>query len=419
MTDLVRPPGRRSGVRGDAPGPARRRQPGRPAAPRRGRPVPAGRLRRRHRRRRASPDAEAWVVRKTVDRGGRVPRYLEPLRAGHVVLGHREPLGRATHLDRRRAGRRDRGRHHVGALRHELGSSEPDPGRVRRDLRRGHRRPPGARPASTTPIRPTVRGRGFAVAAAVHRLRRARPRQQRRVLADRRGGAGARDATSRAPLRAEVQHRTAIERGATVEVTSRRRRRRAGAVGLRRRRRRDVGRGRAAYGSTVRVVELPTARSAACRDRRGSDLAGRAEVLEVGVGLALGHLAPRARLEELVADSSSTVASPSSAAAVRSVSRRSSWWSRISSARPARSSNGCPWAGSTRRDALEAGDLVERGEELGERVGAGDEAGDVGRDRGQHVVAGEHDARWRGRTGRGGRWCARACAGRPTRAGRG
>ena len=51
----------------------------------------------------ALPDAEAWVVRKTVIEVAAFPRYLEPLRAGHVVLRHREPLGRAPHLDRGRA----------------------------------------------------------------------------------------------------------------------------------------------------------------------------------------------------------------------------------------------------------------------------------------------------------------------------
>ena len=52
----------------------------------------------------ALPDAEAWVVRKTVIEVAAFPRYLEPLGAGHVVLRHRQPLGRAPHLDRRASG---------------------------------------------------------------------------------------------------------------------------------------------------------------------------------------------------------------------------------------------------------------------------------------------------------------------------
>ena len=112
----------------------------------------------------------------------------------------------------------------------------------------------------------------------------------------------------------------------------------------------------------------------------------------MGVGLALGHLAPGPRLEELVAvllDGGVAELLGGRRGACRAAR---SWWSRMSSARPARSWNGWPWAGSARRDAVEAGDLVEALEELVERVGAGDEAGDVRRDRGQHVVAGEHDA---------------------------
>src|SRR3954464_10161082 len=45
--------------------------------------------------------------------------------------------------------------------------------------------------------------------------------------------------------------------------------------------------------------------------------------------------------------------------------------------------------GQHSRDAVELGDLVERREEIGERVGARVDAGDVGRDRRQHVVTRE------------------------------
>ena len=71
---------------------------------------------------------------------------------------------------------------------------------------------------------------------------------------------------------------------------------------------------------------------------------------------------------------------------------RSSWCSLMSSTRPARSVNGWPWAGSTTLTPSSVVHPVERVEELGERVVGVADAGDVRRDRGQHVVAGQHDA---------------------------
>ena len=151
-------------------------------------------------------------------RGGRVPPLPRAARAGDVVLRHREPLGRATHLDRRRAGRRGRGRHHVGALRHASpvarAGSRPGfdaiygeaAGGRRVKARLDHPDPPdGAPTGSPWPLRFT----DFDVLGHVNNA--ACWQIVEEALAARRD--------LRAPLRAEVQHRTAIERGATVEVT--------------------------------------------------------------------------------------------------------------------------------------------------------------------------------------------------------
>ncbi len=127
-------------------------------------------------------------------------------------------------------------------------------------------------------------------------------------------------------------------------------------------------------------------------DPSGRHLAGVAQVLEVGVGLGLGHATPRAFPEQLVREGSTTLASPSADAAVRSVSSRSAWWSLIAPHRPARSVKGCPWAGQGQGDPVERRHPVEAGEELRQRIGARHEARDVGRDGGQDVVAGEQDA---------------------------
>ncbi len=77
----------------------------------------------------------------------------------------------------------------------------------------------------------------------------------------------------------------------------------------------------------------------------------------------------------------------------RSRSRRSTWCSWIALARAVRSSNGCPWAGQddvhvrpVRRD------LVERLEEVEQRIAARVEPADVRRDRRQHVIARQHHA---------------------------
>ena len=205
----------RPGVRGAPPGATGRREPSRAAPPRRRRSVPAGPLRRRHRGRGAA-GCRGLGRAQDGHRGGGLPSLPGAAGAGDLVLGHREPLGRAAHRDRRRARRGRRGGDHVGPLRrgHRAGRAASPLASTRSTERR--RADAASRLGSTTPIRRTARS-SVLLAAALQRLRRARSRQQRRLLADRRGGAAARR-DLRAPLRAEVQHRIAIERGATVEV---------------------------------------------------------------------------------------------------------------------------------------------------------------------------------------------------------
>ena len=145
MSDLVPRPVARAGVRGRSAGSAGRREPGRAAPPRRRRPLPAGPVGRRHRRRRPARRRGLGGPQDR-HRGGGLPPLPRAAGAGHLVLRHREPLGRAPHLDPGRAGRRHRGRHHLGPHRPGVGPPVSDPGRVRRALRRGARRPPGEGP---------------------------------------------------------------------------------------------------------------------------------------------------------------------------------------------------------------------------------------------------------------------------------
>ena len=130
MTDLVPRPGAGPGVRGGAAGAAGRRQPGGAAPPRRRRPVPAGPVGRRHRRRRPAR-CRGLGGAQDGHRGGRVPPLPRAARAGHVVLGHGQPLGRAPHLDRRASGAaRIEAATTWVHIDIDVGSPEPDPGRA-------------------------------------------------------------------------------------------------------------------------------------------------------------------------------------------------------------------------------------------------------------------------------------------------
>ena len=270
MTDLVPRPARGRVFEGRAAGAAGRREPGGPAAPRRRRPVPAGPLGRRHRRRRPARRRGLGGAQDG-HRGGGLPPLPRAAGAGHVVLGHRQPLGRAPHLDRGRAGRRASRPPPPGCTSTlDVGPPEPDPGRASTTLYgEAHRRPPGEGPPR--PPRPARRRRSTASPWPLrftdfdvlgHVNNAACWQIVEEALAARRD--------LRAPLRAEVQHRTAIERGATVEVHGGRRRRtrwRCGSRPTATSRCRPWSRRVAAR---RRVAELlDRARSAGCRARRG------------------------------------------------------------------------------------------------------------------------------------------------------
>ena len=81
----------------------------------------------------------------------------------------------------------------------------------------------------------------------------------------------------------------------------------------------------------------------------------------------------------------------------------------ISSTRPGRSVNGLA-VGRAARSSTSSSAATRSSESKNDASGsASDHAGDVRRDRRQHVVAREQHALAPGRTGRGGRWCGRAC----------
>ena len=154
--------------------------------------------------RRARP---GWCARRS-SRCGRFPRYLERAGAGHVVLGHRQPLGRAAgqHGRRGAAGQIEAATTWVHVDR-DVGPPATRARRVRRALRRGGGRPAGEGPAASTPIRradAAMRRRGRCASPTSTCC----PREQRGVL----GGRSRRRSSSRrglrAPLRAEVEHRT-------------------------------------------------------------------------------------------------------------------------------------------------------------------------------------------------------------------
>ena len=165
----------------------------------------------------ALEDAEAWVVRKTVIEVIAFPRYLEPLDVGHVVLRARAATGlsaaspsRATgaarieaattwvHIDMA-SGRPSR----IPAEFDELYGEAHGGRRVKARL--DHPDPPDADlDGFAWPLRFT----DFDVLGHVNNAACWQIVEQ--ALSERRD--------LRAPLRAEVQHRTAIERDTTVEV---------------------------------------------------------------------------------------------------------------------------------------------------------------------------------------------------------
>ena len=160
-------------------------------------------------------DELTWVVRRVVLRGGALPGAGRGAGAADVLRRDRAALGRAARLGRRRPWRPGRGRHAVGAR------------------RRGRAAGAAARRASwSTSARPPVAGpcgRGFAT-AMLPRLRR--PRRGRCASptstcwdtsttppTGRRWRSASRVRRHlRAPLRAELEFRTALEVGAAVAL---------------------------------------------------------------------------------------------------------------------------------------------------------------------------------------------------------
>ena len=134
-------------------------------------------------------------------------------------------------------------------------------------------------------------------------------------------------------------------------------------------------------------------RSGRRRSSRALGAARDAQVLQVCVGLALGHRAPAARLEQLLARTPARWRSARARGEIaRTRSSRSSWWRLIARVRAGRSSKGWPCAGSTCRDVRDLRDAIERVEERRQRVGRRRDARDVRRDGRQHVVARQQDA---------------------------
>ena len=165
----------------------------------------------------ALPDAESWVVRKTVIEVGRFPRYLEALElatwcsgtGSHwaerriSIVGEQggsvEAATTWVHVDQG-TGRPKR----VPRSFHDLYGEACGGRRVKARLE--HPDPPVAAPSTPWALRFT----DFDVLSHVNNA--AYWEAVEEVLGDRRD--------LRAPLRAEVEHRTAIERGATVELVT-------------------------------------------------------------------------------------------------------------------------------------------------------------------------------------------------------
>ncbi len=165
----------------------------------------------------ALPDAEAWVVRKTVIEVRSFPRYLEPLelatwcsgigsrwaeRRISIVGQSGASIEAATtwvHVDQA-SGRPKRVPVGFEALYGEAAGGRPVTARLQ------HPEPPAGAPATPWALRFT----DFDVLAHVNNA--AYWEAVEEALASRR--------ELRAPLRAELEHRTAIERGATVELVA-------------------------------------------------------------------------------------------------------------------------------------------------------------------------------------------------------
>jgi acyl-ACP thioesterase len=164
----------------------------------------------------ALPDAEAWVVRKTVIEVRGFPRYLEPIRLATWCSGT------GSHWAERRISiEGDRG----GAIEAattwvHIDSVAGKPSRIPDGFQAIYGEASGGRRVKARldhPDRPDEEGGGFSwplrfsdFDVLAHVNNAACWQMVEQALADRRD--------LRAPLRAEVQHRTAIERDAVVEV---------------------------------------------------------------------------------------------------------------------------------------------------------------------------------------------------------
>ncbi len=160
-------------------------------------------------------DELTWVVRRVVLEVERFPVLGEEL-ALRTFCGGTGPrwAERRVSVEGDRGGRAEAATLWVHV--DEAGRPAPLPGGLHGALRRGRRWPDGA--GAATPRRCSL-GRGdLAVGAALHRLRRAGARQQRRLLGAGGGVPRASRRHLRAPLRAELEFRTALEVGAAVAL---------------------------------------------------------------------------------------------------------------------------------------------------------------------------------------------------------
>ena len=161
----------------------------------------------------ALPDAEAWVVRKTVIEVAAFPRYLEPLALATWCSGT------GSHWAERR----------ISIVGERGGAIEAATTWVHIDLDSGRptRIPAGfddlygeahggrrVKARLDHPDPPDGEPRRLRVAAPLHRLRRPRPRQQRGLLADRRAGPVRAPRPASAPAsRGPAPHRHRARRG--------------------------------------------------------------------------------------------------------------------------------------------------------------------------------------------------------------
>ena len=135
------------------------------------------------------PDAEAWVVRKTTIEVAEFPRYLEPIELATWCSGT------GSHWAERRIsiiGARG-GAVEAATTWVHFDTESGRPSRIPVGFDAIYGEATGGRRVKARldhPDLPAGCAGGVPVAASVHGLRRPRPRQQRRVLADRRGSAG-------------------------------------------------------------------------------------------------------------------------------------------------------------------------------------------------------------------------------------